>query len=193
MNISTDISSVNTQAIGAFINIANKMPFMARRALTEHEMRDAALLRNAWLARKDVLNLTQDKAAALMGFDTQAAVSHYLNAKIPLNPSAKLKFADVLQMRPSEIWPSSRLDELRDDSRTEFNQFERESLAFARQLQALPKDDVRINIEGVFDKIKEQVAIKYVNLKRKQPRAGTGGPKEESRPNIRPISKRRTK
>lgn len=193
MNISTDICHVNTQAIRTFINVANKMPLMARRALTTQEVRDAALLRDAWRSRRDVLGLTQDKAAALMGFETQAAVSHYLNAKIPLNPSAKLKFADVLQMRPSEIWPSSRLDELHNDKIAELNQFDRAMVMLGRKIQALPKGDLRTNIEGSLTVVMETLGVELVMRNRRQPRPLPSGPKGGNRANIKIVQKREAK
>lgn len=138
MNISTGIRSVNSLRIGGMIRRTNKIMLMGRRELTPQELDDSKRLRKVWDERKRILNLTQDAAADLMGFRTQGAVSHYLNAKIPLNVAAKLKFAQVLQMRPSEIWPSSELDELSEEVTRSFTSDDREIVEFRRQLVALP-------------------------------------------------------
>lgn len=60
-------------------------------------------MRQIWDENKKALGLTQEKAAAAMGFNTQAAVSHYLSGYTPLNTDAILKFAALLKVKPSQI------------------------------------------------------------------------------------------
>lgn len=62
-------------------------------------------LRSIWDAKKKSLRLTQEIAADLLGFDSQATVSHYLNGKIPLNTDTALKFAALLKIKPEELRP----------------------------------------------------------------------------------------
>ena len=67
---------------------------------------DAAALKLIWNQKKKELGLTQEKAAHLMGWHSQAAVAQYLNGKIPLNTDAKMKFAELLNVSPASIWPA---------------------------------------------------------------------------------------
>lgn len=76
---------------------------MAER-LTGKDLDDAKRLKAAWIARKDFLGLTQEKAGAAIGM-TQGAVAQYLNGHTALNVGTKVKFASVLQMSPQAIWP----------------------------------------------------------------------------------------
>ena len=78
---------------------------MTRRALTQDELEDAKRLKKIWNDRKEQLMLSQVKVAEQMGFSSQAAVSQYLNAKLPLNMSAVAKFAQVLRANVEEISP----------------------------------------------------------------------------------------
>lgn len=78
---------------------------MTRRALTQEELEDAKRLKKIWNDRKDRLMLSQVKVAEQMGFSSQAAVSQYLNAKLPLNMSAVAKFAQVLRANVDDISP----------------------------------------------------------------------------------------
>lgn len=78
---------------------------MTRRSLTQDEVDDAKRLRKIWNDRKEDLMLSQVKVAEEMGFSSQAAVSQYLNAKLPLNMSAVAKFAKVLRAKVEDISP----------------------------------------------------------------------------------------
>ena len=78
---------------------------MTRRALTQEELEDAKRLKKIWNDRKEQLMLSQVKVAEQMGFSSQAAVSQYLNAKLPLNMSAVAKFAQVLRTNVEDISP----------------------------------------------------------------------------------------
>lgn len=73
-----------------------------RRPLTEQEIQAHKNLRKIWLAKKKDLRLTQESAGDSMGY-TQGAVSHYLNGIIPLNSNAIFKFAQLLDVDPTEI------------------------------------------------------------------------------------------
>ncbi|EOW6510229.1 helix-turn-helix domain-containing protein, partial [Escherichia coli] len=55
--------------------------------------------------KKTQLGLTQERAAEILGFSTQGAVSHYLNGQTPLNLEAVIKFAGLLQVPPESIRP----------------------------------------------------------------------------------------
>ncbi|EOM2314415.1 LexA family protein, partial [Escherichia coli] len=55
--------------------------------------------------KRKQLSLSQEKAADILGFKTQGAVSQLLNAKIALNTENTLKFAALLQVPAEEINP----------------------------------------------------------------------------------------
>jgi hypothetical protein len=74
-----------------------------RRPLTDEELADAARLRAVWEKRSKDLDLTQLDVSKSFGFANQSAVSQYLNAKIPLNLEAALRFATILQVPVSSI------------------------------------------------------------------------------------------
>lgn len=76
-----------------------------RRTLTEEEKIWADNLKSIWNAKKSALGLTQEKAAAKLGWNSQAAVGQYLNGNIPLNTDAKSKFAALLDVSVTEIDP----------------------------------------------------------------------------------------
>ena len=79
--------------------------------LTEEEIVYANNLSDIWSKKKIEFKnkgkkLTQEYAAAQMGFDTQGTISHYINGFTPLNDSAIYKFSDLLGIDPSVIKPS---------------------------------------------------------------------------------------
>lgn len=78
---------------------------MKRKSLSEEDVKAASRLKEIWNSRKSELGLTQDRAAEILGFATQGAVSHYLNAQTPLNLEAVLKFAGLLKVAPERIRP----------------------------------------------------------------------------------------
>lgn len=82
-----------------------RMTTMKRKSLSEQDIEAARRLKEIWNSRKDSLGLTQERAAEMMGFTTQGAVSHYLNAQTPLNLEAVLKFSGLLQVSPETIRP----------------------------------------------------------------------------------------
>jgi len=78
---------------------------MRKKTLDATELDAAQRLRDIWNEKKVTLRLTQEKAAEVLGFSTQASVSHYLNGTTPLNTDATLKFASLLGVKPEEIRP----------------------------------------------------------------------------------------
>lgn len=102
-SINNVIPCVNTAVIGAVISSAHRIRAMKRKPLSPADAAAAANLRRIWDEKKKGLGLTQEKAAAALGFNTQAAVSHYLSGYTPLNTDAVLKFAALLKVQPSQI------------------------------------------------------------------------------------------
>lgn len=79
---------------------------MAPRPVVTAESRaKAKRLRQLWDARKKDLGLTQMTAAKKLGM-AQATLSQYLNAVIPLNTDAVIKFSELLGTTASEIDPA---------------------------------------------------------------------------------------
>ncbi|EOU7358705.1 helix-turn-helix domain-containing protein [Shigella sonnei] len=78
---------------------------MKRKSLSDTDLNAARRLKEIWMAKKSLLGLTQERAAEIMGFSTQGAVSHYLNGQTPLNLEAVLKFAGLLKVPPESIRP----------------------------------------------------------------------------------------
>jgi transcriptional regulator with XRE-family HTH domain len=78
---------------------------MRKKTLDAADSETAVRLRKIWDQKKIELRLTQEKAADLLGFSTQASVSHYLNGTTPLNTDAVLKFSALLGVKPEEIRP----------------------------------------------------------------------------------------
>ncbi len=79
-------------------------PMAKRRELTTEELEWAAKLKRIWLSKKDALGLTQASAADKMDM-TQGAVGQYLNGNIPLNDSASMEFARILEVKVSDFRP----------------------------------------------------------------------------------------
>ncbi|AUM07604.1 helix-turn-helix domain-containing protein [Escherichia coli] len=78
---------------------------MKRKPLSEIDLQAAQRLKEIWTTKKTQLELTQERAAEILGFSTQGAVSHYLNGQTPLNLEAVIKFAGLLQVPPESIRP----------------------------------------------------------------------------------------
>ncbi|HBC1013328.1 TPA: helix-turn-helix domain-containing protein [Escherichia coli] len=78
---------------------------MKRKSLSDTDLKAAQRLKEIWMAKKPELGLTQERAAEMLGFSTQGAVSHYLNGQTPLNLEAVLKFAGLLKVPPESIRP----------------------------------------------------------------------------------------
>ncbi len=73
--------------------------------MTEKDIQIAERLRKIWNEKRGQLSLSQEKAAELLGFKTQGAVSQFINAKVPLNTENTLKFAALLEVPAEEINP----------------------------------------------------------------------------------------
>ncbi|MFT3758459.1 LexA family transcriptional regulator [Thauera sp.] len=69
---------------------------MPAQPLSPEQQADAARLKQIFEAKKKGLGLTQESLAARCGWESQGSVSQYLNGKIPLNPTAALKFSQHL-------------------------------------------------------------------------------------------------
>lgn len=76
-----------------------------KNVISAMDLEIAARLRSIWKRKKKELSLTQEKAAGVLGFSTQGAVSQYLNGKVPLNVENALKFSAMLEVDPVEINP----------------------------------------------------------------------------------------
>ncbi|WP_048796136.1 MULTISPECIES: helix-turn-helix domain-containing protein [Serratia] len=76
-----------------------------RPPLSPEDLLAAQRLKDIWNEKKTALRLTQDIAADMMGFSTQASVSHYINGRAPLNTDAVIKFAELLRVKPEDIRP----------------------------------------------------------------------------------------
>jgi transcriptional regulator with XRE-family HTH domain len=76
-----------------------------RRRLSSEETEDQKKLKELWDTKRDDLRLSQREAAEQFGYKNQAAISQYLNGKIPLNLETVLKFATLLKVSVEEISP----------------------------------------------------------------------------------------
>jgi len=75
--------------------------------LNEEQIQDAARLKRIYEARKaEDRSLTQESLAAACGWKTQSAVTQYLNAVVPLNLDALIKFSLALNAPITEISPA---------------------------------------------------------------------------------------
>lgn len=79
---------------------------MSNRTITEQDKKNAARLKALWEGKKGSLGLTQVTAAKALGYKTQSMVSQLLNAQAALNTDAILKWAQLLQVSPTDIDPS---------------------------------------------------------------------------------------
>lgn len=79
----------------------------ARRALTPEEKQSAENLKNIYVSKKKILNISsQEQLAHQMGFKSQGSVNQYFNGRIPLNIKAGIEFAKHLRCLPSDINPA---------------------------------------------------------------------------------------
>lgn len=74
---------------------ANKKAGM-KRELTPEEKAECERLKTLYLSWKTRTGMTQEKAAEILGFKTQGAVSQYLNGRVALNLPAASRFAKLL-------------------------------------------------------------------------------------------------
>lgn len=78
---------------------------MANRNLTPEEAADAKRLREIWKNKREELHLSQVKAARELGYNSQGAVSQFINGKVGLNFQAVAKFAKLLRVNVGDISP----------------------------------------------------------------------------------------
>jgi transcriptional regulator with XRE-family HTH domain len=78
---------------------------MTNRSLSQEELDDAKRLRKLWGERKEQLHLSQVKAAKELGYNSQSAVSQFINGKVPINVQTAAKFAKLLKTNIEEISP----------------------------------------------------------------------------------------
>jgi len=81
-----------------------------RTPLTIAQKKYADNLKKIWNKKKQEWRqkgkkLTQERAAEQLGFETQGAISQYLNGKVALNDSTILKFSKFLGCNPGQIKP----------------------------------------------------------------------------------------
>jgi len=77
---------------------------MVNRTITQYDRETAARFRSIWLRKKQQLDLTQVKAAKILGV-SQATFSQYLNCIIALNTDMVLKLAELLRVDAGDIDP----------------------------------------------------------------------------------------
>lgn len=75
------------------------------RKLTQPEIEDARRLKQLWNAKKEELHLSQVKAAKELGYNSQGAISQYINGRVSLNFQAAAKFAKLLRVEIKDISP----------------------------------------------------------------------------------------
>lgn len=78
---------------------------MPAREVTQEELEDAKRLKRIWNEKKEALHLSQVKAARELGYNSQGAVSQYINGKVGLNLQAAAKFAKLLRVNVVDISP----------------------------------------------------------------------------------------
>jgi len=78
---------------------------MPNRDLNFDEIEDAKRLKEIWKNKKDQMHLSQVKAAHELGYNSQGAISQYLNGKVALNLAAVAKFANLLKVNVGDISP----------------------------------------------------------------------------------------
>ncbi|MFS1584000.1 MAG: helix-turn-helix domain-containing protein [Candidatus Arsenophonus phytopathogenicus] len=141
------------------------------RRITPEDKQAAVRLRKLWNEKKEALSLTQEKAAEELGFNTQGAVSQYLNGKVPLNTDTIIKFAKILHVSPEAIKPelSSLLKYVREtDTNTPTQQPEipitNRELALLKLINQLPESEQTSLHESLqekkryYDRLFEEIA-----------------------------------
>lgn len=85
-----------------------------RKPLTPEEIAAADRLKAIWDKKQVKLELTQEKAAELLGIGTQGGVSHYLNKKTPINLPILIRFSRLLKVPAFDIYPEMAKEFLGD-------------------------------------------------------------------------------
>lgn len=80
-----------------------------RRPLTEYEQDCAKRLKSLWLSKKDERGFTQDDMRNFAQWNTQSAVTQYLNGRVPLNYKAIIVFSKFLGIEPKEVDPKGHI------------------------------------------------------------------------------------
>jgi transcriptional regulator with XRE-family HTH domain len=107
-NISSAVSEKQQQCclrLNGRIHTIAAMGKTTNRKFTPADRQAAKNLREIWDRKYRELGLTQASAAEKMEFQTQSAVSQYLNGAVPLRIAAALKFAKILKVKPTDIRP----------------------------------------------------------------------------------------
>lgn len=68
-------------------------------------------LKAIWIEKKKDLGLTQALAGEKMGFASHSTVGEYINGTIPLNLTAAIGFARILEVPLDSIWEGDPLSE----------------------------------------------------------------------------------
>lgn len=119
------------------------------RTITQQDREDAARLKAIYDRKKKQLGLTQEKLAGLMGFATQASISHFMNAKAAMNNEHVIKFAAFLKVDPTEIRPDIFDRVPLSESGTGLDQ---DALTFARRYARLSAEE-----RAIFDQLMERL------------------------------------
>lgn len=85
-----------------------------KRPLTPDQVAVCERLRDIWIAKQDVLKLSQSEAAARLGMN-QSGFSHYISCRNAIGFEMMFKLADLLEVHPYDIDPDFR-DKLPSDS-----------------------------------------------------------------------------
>lgn len=119
--------------------------------LTDEQRQDAARLKRIYEARKaEDRSLTQEGLASACGWKTQSAVTQYLNALVPLNLDALIKFSLALDAPISEISPSlaDKIMSVRVSPTGETALLSRQALEVAKAFDRLEKPSQRAAVIG---------------------------------------------
>lgn len=123
----------NTVILLATLITYNEMT-MKKRHLTFNQQIVQMNLKTLWNREKSKSGLTQQKAAELAGWSTQATVNQYLNGYIPLNLKATFTFARILGIPVTDIDPN--ISSYFPESNTEKNL---DALPLPEKYASLPK------------------------------------------------------
>lgn len=114
---------------------------MVDRKLTQADRRAAENLKRLFdRAKEKSPDMTQASLASDLGWETQAAVSQYINAVIPLGIEATLKFAEYFLVEPAEIRDDFKYSmPAKSETRTQSLALSNEALVIAKKWSKLPR------------------------------------------------------
>lgn len=121
-----------------------------RVPLTPSELAEAGRLMAIFQDRKVSMKITQEKLAGLMGFNTQGAISQYLNGKVRLGNEVLFRFAYHLNFDPTEV-RTDIFDRMPIPEASSVD-LDDESLRFARRFSKLNDDD-RVFLQDMAEKL----------------------------------------